>query len=67
MAASSAFHCKSGCLSFLSSTTYLGSIIDGDKATIALEMTGSPRPIQIELVKENGVWTIEREHWHYIS
>ncbi len=45
-----------GILSFLSSTTYTGSIIDGDRATVALEMTGSPRPILIELVKEGGVW-----------
>jgi hypothetical protein len=48
-----------GILAFLSSTTYLGSIIDGNKATIALEMSGSPRPIQIEMVKEGGVWKMK--------
>jgi uncharacterized Ntn-hydrolase superfamily protein len=47
-----------GFLSFLSSTTYLGTSIDGDQATIALTMKGSPRRIQIELVRENGVWLL---------
>ncbi len=49
-----------GILAFLESTTYLGTEIDGDQAFIHLSMSGSPRPVRIPLVRENGTWLMTK-------
>lgn len=42
--------------SFLDRFTYAGTRIDGDEAVVGLTAPGSPRPVLIRFVREDGEW-----------
>ena len=46
----------SGYASFIERARYAGTKFDGDRARLALNMPGSPRPFTISLVRVDGEW-----------